>query len=711
MKKLVNLRLALFLGLSACMGVFFAYNIFNKTLVIAFISLAVFLGLLIGYICFSYKTENRKKSIVLSIVFLCVAIVCGSHLSIKVVAYENANLNNHIYTVTGRVIDVKGGDYEKVIIDNVILTSQKEENTKYKISLSFSEDSGLDIGDVITFTDTILDKDIFYNGRFSVYDIDSGVKYSASLSKTDVQIIGNEKTVFEKVNIFIRDTASKGLSDGEFSVVYALLTGNSDYMEGELLTNFRASGVAHIFAVSGLHIGFLAAVLNFILDKLKSNRIFKAIFIVLCLIFYSGICGFSASSIRATIMCAVLQFASVSGERYDGVNSIGVALLIVLLISPLQMFFAGFQLSFAVVLSILILSDPVSKIFKFLPVKIAQAIGAVLSAQLVSLPIMLAHFSAFSVCSVIVNLIFIPFVSFIYIFSLLSVVISGILSLPIILVPLNFLMSGIIWLMNCIDFTAFMVGELTLGATVIFYYLAMLFASGMLNIKKKAKIIISVSLAVCFLLSFSITNIVSYNQVKINSASNGVTSVSLVDYCGEKTLVINAAYPQNFMQTVKKITVNKGVEKVKNVVVTRLDNQVDYQALITGIVHDLGMEKFYYYGEMDRDFYLAMQLSFPKITCYNLLEEKVSIGNVGAQYILNGYGLDLTTKAGSIKFIGYGEDMPKDYTITQAKFAICQTNASSIMSKINCPNEYSYTPALGYESAQIKGIIKYCLNS
>ena len=181
--------------------------------------------------------------------------------------------------------------------------------------------------------------------------------------------------MFESINIFIRDTLKVGLDLDEFTVAYALLCGNSDYMETEIIENFRASGVAHIFAVSGLHIGFFAVILNFITDKLRFNKYVKFFFVVSVLLFYSGVCGFTASSIRATIMTAVMLLAGLIGKKYDGLSSVALAGIIVLLYAPIQLFCVGFQLSFGVVLGINILSRPISKLLGFLPQKISSLSG------------------------------------------------------------------------------------------------------------------------------------------------------------------------------------------------------------------------------------------------------------------------------------------------------------------------------------------------
>ena len=167
------------------------------------------------------------------------------------------------------------------------------------------------------------------------------------------------------------------MGEGEFAFSYALLVGNDDFMDDGVITQFRQAGVAHIFAVSGLHIGFLAGVISFVLRKLKTNRWFNLIFTIFILIIYSGVCGFSASSVRATVMCGVMLLITNLGMRYDGLSALGLAGILVLLLSPVEAFCAGFQLSFIVVFGILVLTPKLKKLFgNILPINPPNTIPA-----------------------------------------------------------------------------------------------------------------------------------------------------------------------------------------------------------------------------------------------------------------------------------------------------------------------------------------------
>ncbi len=486
MKKFVNLRTPLFIAISLIIGIVFAYGITLGELFSTVFSGVLFAFSLTLYLVFSFKEGKKLKGLLFSFIFIFFALFGGVSFVVTVNNFNRADLGNHICDITGRVNDITEKDgYRKIILSNVNIGYPENIETNYKISIALLGEDEIEFGDTIVFKALLKDKALRYNGRFNVYDVGCGVKYSATLYEGEFTVIESTPNAYERVRIFIRDTLKGGLEEKEFSVVYALLTGYSDYMEADMLTNFRASGVAHIFAVSGLHIGFLSVALSFVFKKFKVNKVISAFIIVAVLIFCSGVCGFSASSLRATIMCAVMLFASVFGERYDGLTAIGTAAALLLVLFPVQLFFAGFQLSFAVVLAILVLSNRVERLFKKLPQNFAKSLSTVLVAQIASVPIMIAHFGAFSAVSIIVNLLFIPFVSFIFIFALCSALISGILALPILLIPLNYLMKAVIFIIGIIDFTVFMVGGITLGFSLVFYYASFITASGIVNLKNR----------------------------------------------------------------------------------------------------------------------------------------------------------------------------------------------------------------------------------
>lgn len=137
----------------------------------------------------------------------------------------------------------------------------------------------------------------------------------------------------------------------------ALLLGVRDGLDEEVNQDFRDAGIAHILAVSGLHVGLMMAVLLKLLRKAYLSP--KALLLVagILLLSYSRLLDFSPSIVRASVLVMLWLLARVFKRRSDPLTNLALAFLVVLLIQPLDLFNIGFQLSFLAVLGIFTLGD------------------------------------------------------------------------------------------------------------------------------------------------------------------------------------------------------------------------------------------------------------------------------------------------------------------------------------------------------------------
>ncbi len=711
MKKLINFRVPLLAGISLIFGIVFSYGVYFDKVLCSVFSATAFLLAVSLYVLFSFKGNKRIEGVIFCSVFLIFALFGGLSFTTTLNNYKKADLGNHLCDVTGRVVDVTDKeDYRVLILSNVRIGYPENVNTKYKISLVVPSESKLDYGDTISFTATIEDRSLIFNGRFNVYDVGNGVKYSATLLAGEYELISSDKNIFEKVRVFIRETLREGLDREEFSVVYALLTGNSDYIETQTLTNFRASGIAHIFAVSGLHIGFLSALLSFVFNKLKVNKWLKTFLIIASLFFYSGVCGFSASSLRATIMCSVMLFATNFGERYDGLSALGTALTLLLLAFPIQLFFVGFQLSFAVVFAILALSLPTTKLLKFLPKKLAVSLATVLVAQVASVPIMLYHFGEFSLISVIANLIFLPAVSVVFIFSLCSVLLAGILGAFEVLFPLNFVVKAIIWFINLLDYTVFMAGGITIGVSVVFYYLSFIVASGLINLKKTVKRITAIILICTFFLSMGAENLVEFNKCKIYSVSDNYSCATVVSVKNENFLILPYVKRGANLSCIDKIFLNRSKNVTALFILSRVDN-LDVQQICTLLTGKVKVESVCVFGEENEKLNAVINKSFPEIELQYRSNFSIDKGRGRLSYLLNGKAVEITYGKSRALILGdYGvEDdleLLKGYT---ADYAVVYEMEEYLFSLINAKTKATYRYSKEYNNVQTSGLLLFNL--
>ncbi|MBR2870703.1 MAG: ComEC/Rec2 family competence protein [Clostridia bacterium] len=642
MKKLVNLRLALFVALSLAIGIICCYNKIignhstSKWLTYGFFSLVI-LYVVIG----NWKTKILKR-LCISLSVLVFFMLGAFSFNSQVNSFENSNLNNHYFNVSGRIDGIDQTEYGVYLkLGMVKLEGFISGEQDYSIGVyANGEKHAFELGQEIEFYALLRDRSLIYEDKLAVYDISQKVKWVATVSQEEITILANKPTIFQKVNLFIKKTLFSGMDSNQASVAYALLTGQDENIPEDTLSQFRYAGVAHIFAVSGLHIGFLATVLTFLFKKLRVNRWVSLILTFCGLLFYSGVCGFSSSSIRATVMCAVLLFASNVGYRYDGLTSISISAIIILLISPIELFCAGFELSFAVVLGMLVLSPPLNKLFKFIPTKLRNSLSAVISAQVVSIPICIMIFGYTSLISVVCNLVFIPLVGIIYILTFALTIIGGLFGIPAVaLFVCNYVFKGVLFFMEIFDYSIFTLAGISLGVYTVFYYLALLTISGFFNLNKAVKIIVSLLLCVAFVLCAVFDNKKINNQTNVYVIGNPNVCFTVIDSKEETVLIVNAMQTFSSTSRLKRLCERQNIQRFDAVIVGDSYAMTDLHT-IAGRVRDVApFDGFYYYGLTDVPSERAIRLSFGQnFDMANYLEnQKITLKNIQCEFYNGGY--------------------------------------------------------------------------
>lgn len=147
---------------------------------------------------------------------------------------------------------------------------------------------------------------------------------------------------------------SRGFPDGEptIELLWAMSLGWRTALSDEVAEPFMRSGTMHLFAISGLHVALIATMLVNLLRFLRFSRGRSGLVVIPLLWFYAAATGWQPSAVRATMMASVVLFGWSLRRPPDLLNSIAVAGLLLLVWQPGQLFQAGFQLSFAVVISI-----------------------------------------------------------------------------------------------------------------------------------------------------------------------------------------------------------------------------------------------------------------------------------------------------------------------------------------------------------------------
>ncbi len=151
-----------------------------------------------------------------------------------------------------------------------------------------------------------------------------------------------------------------GIGDSEVgsAVLRAMLLGDRADLTPTLRRTFARSGTVHIFAISGLHVGLLAALTVYILPMTRIPRPHWVWFLAPLLIGYTLLTGARPSAQRACTMALLFFGAPLIGRRPDALSALSAAAALLLLLQPLQLTDLGFVFSFVCVLGILLLAGP-----------------------------------------------------------------------------------------------------------------------------------------------------------------------------------------------------------------------------------------------------------------------------------------------------------------------------------------------------------------
>lgn len=204
-------------------------------------------------------------------------------------------------------------------------------------------------------------------------------------------------------------------------ILAALILGEKGDIEDSTRSDFANTGVIHVLAVSGLHVGYVTLILMTIFGLLRLPYPITMGGVILGLLFYVGLTGAAPSVMRASIMASLIIVAGLLQRRSDILNLLASAAFIILLISPDQLMNIGFQLSFLAVLSIVTLF-PVFKAIAGRWIKpgstplgktmtgVTDLFLVSLAAQLGTLGVTIFYFHKIPIISLAANLIVVPLI-------------------------------------------------------------------------------------------------------------------------------------------------------------------------------------------------------------------------------------------------------------------------------------------------------------
>lgn len=232
----------------------------------------------------------------------------------------------------------------------------------------------------------------------------------------------------------IKLTLNNHLDGYSAGLLSALLLGDRSALDPELYQRFRTIGVVHVLAVSGLHVGYILAILTILMSVLRIPWGYDRIGIIAGLGLFAALTGFTPSVSRAAFMAALYILAPVLNRTANPWNILSTASWFLLIIDPGQLFQTGFILSFTAVAAIIFFYNELNRHIperfrvqniKSQPVKYLWALFLVsLSAQVGTLPVTLYLFHTFPAMGLVANLFIVPLIGVIVASGILLLVVS-----------------------------------------------------------------------------------------------------------------------------------------------------------------------------------------------------------------------------------------------------------------------------------------------
>jgi competence protein ComEC len=411
------------------------------------------------------------------------------------------------------------------------------------------------LGDEISFTGTIIPisekrnpHDFNYKAYLRSQDISVQVK-----AEDLIKITPNEKILAwvwwrEKA----LDLVEKNFDAETAPIAKALLVGYKQDLDSESKSAFARSGLSHIMAVSGLHVGFIVApfwvIIPYFWTK-KRGSIIGLGLLILLLVIYAGITGFSPSVMRASVMAGFLSFGKLFHRQNNSINLTAVAAVCLLIYNPEQLFEIGFQLSFSAVLIILLILPVIQKTLPYwLQIR---WYGKPLMVVIVSIvvqfglyPLQVHYFGEISLVSPIANALFVPLLGIVVPLSLIALLATAIL--PIAGFVLNYpslLFLG--WMNDFVTMAAkwdWAWTTASIGSNLIFIgWLFLIFMISAWQIPAlKWKMGIGVLATLCLMLSLSVGKKIQPAKLTVTFFDVGQGDAALLQTPSGKNVIIDA---------------------------------------------------------------------------------------------------------------------------------------------------------------------------
>jgi competence protein ComEC len=373
---------------------------------------------------FRFQTLNGISINLLCIIFGCL-LVFVKDIRHSGDWFGHASHAGYILVKLEEPLQVKPNSFKALGTIQAIKDKEKMEASQGKVILYFQKDQAfktLSFGSQILIKNKLQEiKNTGNPGSFDYkqYCLFQGITHQAYLTANDFVLLNQSQTAFETFIFDSREWVIRTIKkyiDGEKEqgLASALLIGYKNDLDKSLVQSYTNTGVVHIIAISGLHLGLIYWLLLLLTQPLAKNKWSKwlrLIIILSSLWLFSILSGAQPSVMRSAVMFSFLALGEIISRQSKVYNNLALSAFVLLCYDPFWLWDAGFQLSYAAVISISAFYKPIYNWFYFTNKGIDffwKLVAITLAAQLLTLPVSIYHFHQLPLLFLITNIVAVP---------------------------------------------------------------------------------------------------------------------------------------------------------------------------------------------------------------------------------------------------------------------------------------------------------------
>ena len=417
---------------------------------------------------------------------------------------------NHIYDLKENTIIVQGKIYKienTAFGTNIYLKGVEVENGEKSVSVkrifvNTEKIPNVKIGNIIKVRGKLRQFEEAANkGNFDSRKYYLSLGFYGKIEAGTIEIINSDYSGIRQglyeLRMEIIERLEKLCSDnnGIFSIINnkngiigAIILGDKTDLDSDIKELYLVSGIAHILAISGLHISFIGMAIYRLLRR-RFRFLFSAAVSIPVVLSFGIMSGFGISTIRAIIMFILKIIGEVLGRKYDAITAISLAGLVLLVQNPFVVCNSGFQMSFGAIIAIVLILPVVEEILNT-DNKIIKVISANFTISLVMNPILAWNYYELPTFSFLLNIVVVPLMSVVIVSSIVGIFCSCIMFGfgKVVIFPGCGILELYTFLCNIINkssVASIVVGQPKVTIIIVYYAILLVVLFGLKNIRTK----------------------------------------------------------------------------------------------------------------------------------------------------------------------------------------------------------------------------------